>query len=134
VIRRGTFEQLTICTGDDGPVWLGRGSTGVTRRPWNPRHLPRDRQDVCGKGCTLWGDFTPDEASYPTVTHANIGHGQTVGAVGDSQAAVDVDGHIYPAGGGTAWLYDTLGIALGVPALGVWIWFVRRRWVARRTT
>jgi hypothetical protein len=124
VVRYGSLAiiivMLTVGIGTLGSAWAahtGHGTPGT----WTAtgRH--------CGKSCYLFGDFTPAGDAAPALANTTIGGGATAHAVGDSEAAVDVSGHIYPAGGGDDWLKSITTIVVAALALALWIWFAVRR-------
>ena len=95
---------------DVGPAWsahLGHGEPGIFTA----------YAKSCSSTCSWYGDFTAD--SGYTRTDVGLASGTQVSYVGDGVAAVDTGDPkvVYPAGGGTDWIWLTAVLAAQATAI-----------------
>jgi hypothetical protein len=123
---------LAYCTVQLGSAWsahLRHGQTGT----WTVVRV------ACGpKGCNDIGNFVSTTGSD---VRQGIGmDGVSSVGVGASLRAIDSGGEeVYPAGGGNAWLGDTVATATLVLLCAAWVWTVpvmgtRRRRAAHQSS
>lgn len=89
-------------------------------------------QFPCGRNCAGVGDFTPAGGRTPTLRGVQLMSGDQVRSVGQVVPAESYDGHVYPPGGGDAWVTAALFSLGAVAALVAWIRVFLLRPVLRR--
>jgi hypothetical protein len=81
-------------------------------------------------GCNEVGTFVSADGSEQR-TRASL-RGGSDPAIGQSIAAVEADGGIYPSGGGGAWWHDLIGVIVAGLVGAAWVWTFPVRVLRRR--
>jgi hypothetical protein len=112
---------------DSGPAWSAKTGHGT------PGTFTIDRCDRGKQGCSWTGTFVSDDG-WTVLTDVGLADGHRETHVGQRIRAVDTGGDtvVYPAGGGSDWLDDTVAIAASICTLVVWTVVMLTRILRRR--